>query len=114
MNPSKSKRGKKNAKEVKPQEKDKIRDLDWASVAAKLGYGRLSAECLRRYNKIVGNRATEAAAALKGPWTSDEDTKLMALVKDNGPKKWSQIAAELPGKLHSMIDVFTTSFCQSI
>lgn len=99
VNPSKSKRGKKNAKEVKPQEKDKIRDLDWASVAAKLGYGRLSAECLRRYNKIVGNRATEAAAALKGPWTSDEDTKLMALVKDNGPKKWSQIAAELPGRI---------------
>jgi hypothetical protein len=28
----------------------------------------------------------------------------MALVKDNGPKKWSQIAAELPGKFLSMTD----------
>ena len=60
--------------------------------------GKTSSECLRRYNKIVGNRATEAACALKGPWTVDEDSKLMTLVKQNGPKKWSQIAAELPGE----------------
>ena len=98
-NASKSKRGKKKPAQVKPQEKDKIRDLDWALVASKVGNGRMSAECLRRYNKVVGNRATEAAAALKGPWTADEDAKLMILVKQNGPKKWSQIAAELFGPL---------------
>lgn len=98
VHPNKSRRGKKRNKQTKPQEKDKIRDLDWALVAQKVANGRNSAECLRRYNKIVGNRATEAAAALKGPWTAEEDQKLMKLVKDNGPKKWSQIAAELPGE----------------
>ena len=96
---SKAKRTKKVNKEVKPQEKDKIRDLDWAKVALKVGNGRTSAECLRRYNKVVGTRAAEPVSALKGHWTADEDAKLMTLVKENGPKKWSQIAAELPGKL---------------
>jgi len=94
----KKKRGKKKAKQLKPQGRDKVRDLDWPKVAGTVGNGRSSAECLRRYNKIVGNRATEAASALKGPWTDDEDAKLMILVREQGPKKWSQIAAELPGE----------------
>lgn len=96
---SKSKRTKKATKLVKPLEKDKIRDLDWAKVADKVGTGRTSAECLRRYNKVIGSRSTEPASALKGPWTADEDAKLMTLVTENGPKKWSQIAAELPGRI---------------
>ncbi len=79
-----------------------MRDLDWPQVALKLGNGRKSAECLRRYNKLAGNRATESASALKGPWTPEEDKKLMLLVKKTGPKKWSQIAAELPGKLFDL------------
>jgi hypothetical protein len=95
---SKSKRTKKATKQVKPQEKDKIRDLDWAKVAVKVGNGRTSAECLRRYNKVIGTRTTEPVSALKGPWTADEDAKLMSLVRENGPRKWSQIAAELPGE----------------
>lgn len=96
---SKAKRSKNLTKQIKPQEKDKIRDLDWAKVAVRVGNGRTSAECLRRYNKIVGNRTTEPVSALKGPWTADEDAKLMTLVRENGPKKWSQIAAELPGRI---------------
>lgn len=77
--------------------KDKVRDVDWSKVATLVGNGRKSAECLRRYNKIVGASNAESAA-LKGPWTEEEDIKLMQLVKENGPKKWSTIAAELPGK----------------
>lgn len=98
---SKSKRTKKTTKQAKPQEKDKVRDLDWAKVAIKVGTGRTSAECLRRYNKVIGVRTAEPVCALKGPWTADEDAKLMSLVNKNGPKKWSQIAAELPGKLRT-------------
>ncbi len=86
--------------------KDKVRDIDWADVAARLGTGRKSAECLRRYNKISGNRGAEKAGALKGPWTSEEDAKIINLVQAQGAKKWSQIAAELPGTLTS---VFSTS-----
>jgi len=34
---------------------------------------------------------------MKGPWTEDEDKKVIELVKKHGARKWSQIAAELPG-----------------
>lgn len=114
VHPNKSRRGKKRNKQTKPQEKDKIRDLDWALVAQKVANGRNSAECLRRYNKIVGNRATEAAAALKGPWTTEEDQKLMKLVKENGPKKWSQIAAELPGECPTVHVIHFLFICRRL
>jgi len=78
--------------------KDRVRDLDWAKVATMVGNDRKSAECLRRYNKISGNRGAEKAGALKGPWTEEEDRKVIALVAAHGAKKWSQIAAELPGE----------------
>jgi hypothetical protein len=80
-------------------ERDKIRDLDWARVARMVGNGRKSAECMRRYNKITGIRGGEKAGALKGPWTQEEDDKIMSLVQAHGAKRWSQIAAELPGRI---------------
>jgi len=40
----------------------------------------------------------EKAGASKGPWTDEEDRKVIELVQTHGPKKWSQIASELPGK----------------
>ena len=36
---------------------------------------------------------------VKGPWTKEEDLKVMALVDQHGPKKWSTIAASLPGRI---------------
>ena len=80
-------------------ERDKIRDLDWSKVARMVGNGRKSAECMRRYNKITGIRGGEKAGALKGPWTPEEDEKIMRLVEAHGAKRWSQIAAELPGRI---------------
>jgi hypothetical protein len=82
------------------KEKDRMRDLNWPEVAKRIGNHRKSAECMRRYNKVSGSRGGEKAAALKGPWTADEDVKITNLVKAHGAKRWSQIAAELPGKLH--------------
>ena len=35
---------------------------------------------------------------VKGPWTRDEDALLNKLVKRYGPKKWSVIAAHVPGR----------------
>ena len=102
-----------NKKKGKEMKRDKVRDLDWPKVAETMGNGRSSSECLRRYNKIVGNRATEAACALKGPWTNEEDAKLMRLVRQNGPKKWSQIAAELPGTSCYVMHFLDYTFCLS-
>ena len=84
------------------KEKDKMRDLDWPEVAKQIGNHRKSAECMRRYNKISGTRGSDKAAALKGPWSAEEDEKITNLVKSHGAKRWSQIAAELPGKLVSI------------
>jgi len=96
-----SKKPKKRSKKKKKKNtsKDRVRDLDWAKVAAMVGNDRKSAECLRRYNKISGNRGAEKAGALKGPWTEEEDRKVIGLVAAHGAKKWSQIAAELPGRI---------------
>lgn len=57
---------------------------------------------MRRYNKISGIKGSEKTAALKGPWTAEEDKKIMTLVREHGAKRWSQIAAELPGTFTSL------------
>ena len=92
--------GKRAIRKRDGKEKDRMRDLDWPEVARRIGNHRKSAECMRRYNKISGSRGGEKAAALKGPWTADEDIKITNRVKTHGAKRWSQIAAELPGTLH--------------
>jgi len=88
-------------------------------------YVRKEVECQRRYQKLMTDlvhsstttaTAVEADAAgerggrkrsaigvsgdktfSKGPWTEEEDRKVVELVGKYGPKKWSQIAQELPG-----------------
>jgi len=35
----------------------------------------------------------------KGPWLQEEDAKLMALVESHGPKDWSYIAQQMPGRI---------------
>jgi len=64
-------------------------------------YVRKPAECMRRYTKLRGaaKGGAEKAGASKGPWTEEEDKKVMELVEKHGPKKWSQIASELPGRI---------------
>ena len=35
---------------------------------------------------------------MKGPWGKDEDDVVMRLVAQYGPKRWSLIASNLPGR----------------
>jgi myb proto-oncogene protein len=55
---------------------------------------------MRRYTKLRGaaKGGAEKAGASKGPWTDEEDQKVIELVQRHGPKRWSQIASELPGE----------------
>ena len=55
---------------------------------------------MRRYTKMMGaaKGGAEKAGASKGPWTDAEDKRVMELVLKHGPKRWSQIASELPGE----------------
>lgn len=102
-----SKKDKKKNREKEP-EKDKVRDIDWSRVAERFGQGYKSSECLRRYNKISGHKGGEKASAVKGPWTEEEDQKIITLVKTHGARKWSLIAAELPGKYWIIILTFVS------
>lgn len=91
-------------------------------------YVRKDVECQRRYTKLVtdlvtpptnpsggtestpsgnGSARKRSAASYsksgnkemsKGPWSAEEDQKVVDLVGKYGPKKWSQIANELPGE----------------
>ena len=62
---------------------------------------RKSPECMRRYTKLSGaaKGGAEKAGAFKGPWTDEEDKKVVELVGLYGPRRWSQIALELNGEL---------------
>ena len=97
-----------------PITSDQIREIDWITIANRLratkleklklnpnAYVRKAAECMRRYVKLTNasKGGAEKAGASKGPWTEEEDHKVMELVAVYGPKRWSQIAAELPGEL---------------
>ena len=68
-------------------------------------YFRKPAECMRRYTKLRGaaKGGAEKAGASKGPWTKEEDRRVIELVKKHGPKRWSQIASELPGEYFSLV-----------
>ena len=68
-------------------------------------YVRKDAECMRRYTKLRGaaKGGAEKAGAVKGPWTEEEDRKVFELVQRHGPKRWSQIAGELPGELENCL-----------
>lgn len=48
--------------------------------------------CMRRYQ--VGFKGTH----VKAPWSKEEDEKLVELVNQYGPKKWTFIALNLPGR----------------
>jgi hypothetical protein len=85
-------------------------------------YVRKDMECQRRYQKLITDlvdvammaegggsgssvggggmkrsSASDKKEMSKGPWTEEEDRKVVELVGKYGPKKWSQIASELPG-----------------
>jgi len=50
-------------------------------------------QCLHRWQKVLN------PDLVKGPWTAEEDAKIVQLVTELGPKRWSKIASELPGRI---------------
>ena len=71
---------------------DELGSKNWKPVAARLPK-RKEIECLHRWNKVL------KPTLIKGPWTSEEDRRVVELVKRYGAKKWSVIANELPGRI---------------
>lgn len=65
---------------------------NWKKIAQALP-GRSDVQCLHRWQKVL------KPGLIKGPWTPEEDGKVVDLVKKYGQKKWSLIARELKGRL---------------
>ncbi|XP_059305589.1 transcription factor MYB3R-5 [Lycium ferocissimum] len=54
---------------------------------------RSEVQCLHRWQKVLNPEL------VKGPWTQEEDDKIIELVAKYGPIKWSVIAKALPGRI---------------
>eukprot|EP01041_Mallomonas_annulata_P001374 gene1374-2648_t len=65
---------------------------NWRHIASYLE-GKTEVQCLHRWTKVLNPSLT------KGPWTQEEDRKVIDLVATHGAKKWSLIANQLPGRI---------------
>ncbi|KAL0279239.1 UNVERIFIED_CONTAM: hypothetical protein PYX00_000847 [Menopon gallinae] len=54
---------------------------------------RSDMQCQQRWQKVVNPEL------VKGPWTKEEDDKVIELVRKYGPKKWTLIARQLKGRI---------------
>ncbi|KAJ4977935.1 hypothetical protein NE237_008715 [Protea cynaroides] len=54
---------------------------------------RSEVQCLHRWQKVLNPEL------VKGPWTQEEDDKIIELVSKHGPTKWSVTAKFLPGRI---------------
>lgn len=55
--------------------------------------GRTDVQCLHRWQKVINPNL------VKGPWTKEEDEKIVDLVKKHGAQKWSLISQSVPGRI---------------
>ncbi|KAL5988541.1 hypothetical protein ACLOJK_036306 [Asimina triloba] len=62
-------------------------------LAAESFPGRSDVQCLHRWQKVLN------PDLIKGPWTKEEDDRIIQLVEKYGCKKWSVIARSLPGRI---------------
>jgi len=81
------------------EEDDKLKNLvlafgegNWATVASHFS-DRSEVQCQQRWEKVVN------PSLVKGPWTREEDDKVVELVRLHGPKKWTLIARHLNGRI---------------
>ena len=99
-NTEKNKNRKRSQKARWTQDEDKLlRSLvkehdakNWKKISESFPE-RTDVQCLHRWQKVLNPNL------IKGPWTPEEDAKVKALVKELGPKKWSIIASNLPGRI---------------
>lgn len=65
---------------------------NWKKIASYFP-DRTDVQCLHRWQKVLN------PDLVKGPWTKEEDAKVVILVKKYGPKNWSVISSQLPGRI---------------
>ena len=67
-------------------------EKNWKAIAAQVP-DRTDSQCLHRWTKVLNPKFK------KGLWQPEEDRLLMSLVKESGPKGWTKIAQQLPGRI---------------
>ncbi|XP_028676009.1 transcriptional activator Myb isoform X3 [Erpetoichthys calabaricus] len=65
---------------------------DWKVIANFLA-NRTDVQCQHRWQKVLNPEL------IKGPWTKEEDQRVIELVQKYGPKRWSVIAKHLKGRI---------------
>ncbi|GCB67218.1 myb-related protein A isoform X3 [Scyliorhinus torazame] len=82
-----------------PDEDEKLKKLveehgteDWNFIANHF-LNRTDVQCQHRWQKVLNPEL------IKGPWTKEEDQKVIELVQKYGPKRWSLIAKYLKGRI---------------
>ncbi|KAF8716971.1 hypothetical protein HU200_026077 [Digitaria exilis] len=82
-----------------PEEDETLRNAvetyngrNWKKIAESFP-DRTEVQCLHRWQKVLNPEL------IKGPWTQEEDDKIIDLVRKFGPTKWSVIAKSLPGRI---------------
>ncbi|CAI0427168.1 unnamed protein product [Linum tenue] len=70
----------------------KYKGKSWKKIAEYFP-DRSEVQCLHRWQKVLN------PDLVKGPWTPEEDDKIIKLVAKYGPTKWSVIAKSLPGRI---------------
>ncbi|XP_069959899.1 transcriptional activator Myb isoform X2 [Cherax quadricarinatus] len=64
----------------------------WEAIAGCF-LDRNDVQCQQRWQKVVNPEL------VKGPWTKEEDQKVIELVEKYGPKRWTLIAKHLKGRI---------------
>ena len=54
---------------------------------------RTDVQCLHRWFKVLDPKLE------KGPWTDEEDARLVELVEQRGTNKWAEVSAFFPGRI---------------
>ncbi|XP_039745679.1 myb protein isoform X3 [Pararge aegeria] len=70
----------------------KMYNENWELISAQFS-DRSDVQCQQRWTKVVNPEL------VKGPWTKEEDEKVIELVSKYGPKKWTLIARHLKGRI---------------
>ncbi|KAL0860456.1 hypothetical protein ABMA27_009841 [Loxostege sticticalis] len=70
----------------------KMYSENWELIASQFS-DRSDVQCHQRWTKVVNPEL------VKGPWTKEEDEKVVELVTKYGPKKWTLIARHLKGRI---------------